>query len=98
MHRTSLTLPLDVADYGYKQAAARGFRNSFSAYVAWLIERDNAVAGSPKLDKPLKVAPNTDLREEDAAIEAFHDAREALQAPSSPPRASTPKKPPESQS
>jgi len=38
--RTSITLTPRVYEAGLEIAAQRGFRHSFSAYVAWLIERD----------------------------------------------------------
>ena len=40
MIRTSITVEDTVYDAGQKIAAKRGFRQSFSAYVAWLIMRD----------------------------------------------------------
>ena len=40
MKRTSITLEDASYDAGLKIAAKRGFRQSFSAYVSWLITRD----------------------------------------------------------
>jgi len=40
MIRTSITVEDPVYDAGQKIAAKRGFRQSFSAYIAWLIMRD----------------------------------------------------------
>ena len=40
MKRTSVTLDDSVYAAGEKLAAKRGFKQSFSAYVGWLIERD----------------------------------------------------------
>jgi len=40
MTRKTISLPADVAERGEKNAALRGFSTSFSAYVAWLIRRD----------------------------------------------------------
>jgi hypothetical protein len=38
--RTSITLDDAVYEAGQEIAAQRGFRQSFSAYIAWLIQRD----------------------------------------------------------
>lgn len=40
MKRTSITLDDPLYDAGLQLAAKRGFRQSFSAYVSWLIGRD----------------------------------------------------------
>ena len=40
MKRTSITLDDPLYDAGLQIAAKRGFSQSFSAYVAWLITRD----------------------------------------------------------
>lgn len=41
LKRTSISIPEDILEQGEKNAQTRGFRRSFSAYVAWLIEADN---------------------------------------------------------
>lgn len=38
--RKTISLPADVAAKAERNAAKRGFSSSFSAYVAWLIKRD----------------------------------------------------------
>jgi hypothetical protein len=48
MKRTSITLNSDVMSVGKTKAANRGFENSFSAYVAWLIKKD--ICGKIKED------------------------------------------------
>jgi len=55
MIRTSITVEDPVYDAGQKIAAKRGFRQSFSAYVAWLIMRD-AEGGVTREDSTI---PNT---------------------------------------
>ena len=42
--RKSITIPDDVLAIGLRNAARRGHQNSFSAYLSWLIERDDAGA------------------------------------------------------
>ena len=55
MIRTSITVEDTVYDAGQEIAAKRGFRQSFSAYVAWLIMRD-AEGGVTREDSTI---PNT---------------------------------------
>ena len=38
--RKSISIPDDVLEIGLRNAERRGHKNSFSAYVSWLIERD----------------------------------------------------------
>lgn len=40
LKRTTISLPEETAEAATLNAKRRGFQNSFSAYVAWLIERD----------------------------------------------------------
>jgi hypothetical protein len=40
MKRTSITLVDSVYEVGQKIASKRGFSQSFSGYVAWLVSRD----------------------------------------------------------
>lgn len=40
MNRTSISLDDKTLRIGLANAARRGFQNSFSAYIAWLIMRD----------------------------------------------------------
>lgn len=56
--RTSLSIDPAILEIGKTNAARRGFRHSFSAYVSWLIERDRhgAVEGG-RLDAPQKNEP-----------------------------------------
>jgi len=49
--RTSITLEDPVYEVGLEIAAQRGFKQSFSAYVAWLIQRD-AGGGVTREDLP----------------------------------------------
>lgn len=44
--RTSVTIPDEIYKTGLENAKKRGFANSFSAYLAWLIERDTSGAVS----------------------------------------------------
>lgn len=39
--RTTISMPSDAFEQAKRNAKRRGFNNSFSAYVAWLIERDH---------------------------------------------------------
>jgi hypothetical protein len=39
--RKTVSMPKEVFEAGESNAKRRGFKNSFSAYVAWLIERDH---------------------------------------------------------
>ena len=52
MKRTSITLEDSVYDAGQKIASKRGFGTSFSAYIAWLINRD-AEGGVTREDTPV---------------------------------------------
>lgn len=45
--RTSITLEDEIYKKGLANAKERGFKNSFSAYLAWLIERDTEEGVSP---------------------------------------------------
>ncbi|XHR30904.1 MAG: hypothetical protein ACFUZC_10130 [Chthoniobacteraceae bacterium] len=40
MKRTSITLENSIYDVGQQNASQRGFSQSFSGYVAWLLQRD----------------------------------------------------------
>ncbi|XHR27615.1 MAG: hypothetical protein ACFUZC_16945 [Chthoniobacteraceae bacterium] len=40
MKRTSITLEDSIYEAGQQIAAKRGFSQSFSGYVAWLVQRD----------------------------------------------------------
>jgi len=52
--RTSITLDDNIYERGLEIASKRGFRQSFSAYLAWLIERD-AQGGVVREDASLSV-------------------------------------------
>ena len=55
MKRTSITLEDSVYDAGQEIAAQRGFRQSFSAYIAWLIQRDaNGAVSREELPSQIK--------------------------------------------
>lgn len=56
MKRTSITLDDPVYNAGQKNAAKRGFGQSFSAYIAWLITRD-AEGGVTREDTPAVSKP-----------------------------------------
>jgi len=51
--RTSITLEDPVYEAGQQIAAKRGFGQSFSAYIAWLIKRD-AEGGVTREDATLR--------------------------------------------
>ena len=57
MKRTSITLDDAIYETGQEIAAQRGFRQSFSAYVAWLIQRDCEGAVSREQAPVLKKKP-----------------------------------------
>lgn len=59
--RKTISLAPDTYDAALRQAAARGFRNSFSAYCAWLIDRDTAGDVAPKIPRTAP-APILSLR------------------------------------
>jgi len=50
--RTSITLEDPIYDAGQQIASKRGFGQSFSAYIAWLIQRD-AEGGVTREEAPL---------------------------------------------
>jgi len=52
MKRTSITLDDPVYNAGQKIASKRGFGTSFSAYIAWLINRD-VEGGVTREDTPV---------------------------------------------
>ena len=54
MHRTSITLKDDTFSSGKSKAKARGFGDSFSAYVAFLIERDRKLGSTSRPGKAKK--------------------------------------------
>jgi len=56
MKRTSITLDDPVYNAGQKNASKRGFGQSFSAYIAWLITRD-AEGGVTREDTPVVSKP-----------------------------------------
>ena len=54
MKRTSITLDDAVYEAGQEIAAQRGFGQSFSAYIAWLIQRDCDGAVTREQPAPMK--------------------------------------------
>lgn len=44
--KTSISLKPELVDWAEVRAAELGFENSFSAYVAWLIQRDRKANAS----------------------------------------------------
>ena len=51
MYRTTITLEDRIAEAGKDLAKLRGFQHSFSAYLAWLIDRDDSDGVAPKAPK-----------------------------------------------
>jgi hypothetical protein len=56
--KTSISLDLDLIVRAKEIAKARGFKHSFSAYIAKLIEDD---VGQPESKHPLAAHPKTNL-------------------------------------
>lgn len=52
----SISLEPDVLEQGTEMARRRGFRNSFSAYVSWLIEEDKRSSEDHGPQEPPKEA------------------------------------------